>query len=129
MVLAAVVVAFPLSLGSVARAATPVDAALARSGATTACGTPSAPTATAYLPNITKTLGGPLGWDTPFYVQNAGPVQTTVEATFYRFSDGAPVACRKTSGGAWQPCEPREGHRPWQRSARTRPLVPWGFVE
>lgn len=64
---------------------------------TTPCGTAGAPTSTVYLPNITKTLGGPLGWDTPFYVQNAGAIQTTVEATFYRFSDGAPVACQKTS--------------------------------
>ncbi|TMC30074.1 MAG: hypothetical protein E6J24_16415, partial [Chloroflexi bacterium] len=49
----------------------------------------------AYLPNVTKTLGGPDGWDTPFYVQNAGAVQTTVESSFYRFSDGAFIACHK----------------------------------
>ncbi|HEY6959368.1 MAG TPA: Ig-like domain-containing protein [Candidatus Limnocylindria bacterium] len=81
--------------GAVARAAqigSPANAAM-----TTPCGAAGVPTSTVYLPNITKTLGGPLGWDTPFYVQNAGAIQTTVEATFYRFSDGAPVACQKTA--------------------------------
>lgn len=61
------------------------------------CGAAGTPTSVVYLPNVTKTLGGPLGWDTPFYVQNSGAVQTTVEATFYRFSDGAPVACERTT--------------------------------
>ncbi len=52
------------------------------------------PTATVYLPNITKTLGGPNGWATPFIVQNIGTVPTTLEATFYRFADGALIAQR-----------------------------------
>ena len=56
------------------------------------------PTATVYLPNITKTLGGPNGWVTPIYVQNAGAVQTAVELTFLRFSDGQAVACHRTEG-------------------------------
>ncbi len=49
---------------------------------------------------MTKTLGGPAGWDTPFYVQNAGAIQTTLELSFYLFANGALVACRKTAGVA-----------------------------
>ncbi len=56
------------------------------------------PTVTVYLPNVTKTLGGPGGWVTPIYVQNAGAVQTTVEMSFLRFRDGALIACHRTSG-------------------------------
>jgi hypothetical protein len=62
------------------------------------CDTADAPTSVLYLPNVTKTLGGPSGWVTPFYVQNAGAVQTTVEASFFRFRDGGLVACHKTAG-------------------------------
>jgi len=36
------------------------------------CGTPGLPTTTIFLPNITKMLGGPSGWVTPFIVQNVG---------------------------------------------------------
>ncbi len=42
-----------------------------------------------YLPNITKTLGGPDGFQTPFIVQNIGAANTDLEVSFYRFSDGA----------------------------------------
>ena len=41
-----------------------------------------------FLPNITKTLGGPNGWSTPIVVQNTGESVTDVTLTFYRFSDG-----------------------------------------
>jgi hypothetical protein len=54
-----------------------------------------APTTTVYLPNITKTLGGPQGWVTPFIVQNVGGVPTTLEVSFYGFADGALVTCRR----------------------------------
>ena len=54
-------------------------------------------TATVYLPNVTKTLGGAAGWVTPIYVQNSGAIQATVELTFFRFRDGAQIACHKTS--------------------------------
>lgn len=63
-----------------------------------ACGTTASAVSTVYLPNVTKTLGGPAGWVTPFYVQNTGTIQTAVEITFYRFSDGAQVVCRRTNG-------------------------------
>jgi hypothetical protein len=53
-------------------------------------------TQTTYLPNITRTLGGPLGWDTPFYVQNAGTGATDVEASFYYFDTGALATCHRT---------------------------------
>ena len=61
------------------------DVALAATGS---CDSTDVPTTVLYLPNVTKTLGGPSGWVTPFYVQNAGAIQTTVEATFFRFRDG-----------------------------------------
>ncbi|MGH2500475.1 MAG: S8 family serine peptidase, partial [Candidatus Limnocylindria bacterium] len=58
---------------------------------------PTAATATNYLPNITKTLGGPSGFQTPFITQNTGAVGTTLEVSFYRFSDGSCVARRTVS--------------------------------
>lgn len=63
-----------------------------------ACDTSFSPTTTVYLPNITKTLGGPSGWVTPFIVQNVGFFATTLEVSFYRFSDGGFVTCRKITG-------------------------------
>jgi hypothetical protein len=54
--------------------------------------TPGTLTQTLYLPNITKNLGGPTGWYTPFIVQNTGTTSTTLEVSFYTFSDGACVA-------------------------------------
>ncbi len=62
--------------------------------ATAACGAAGTPTTTIYLPNITKTLGGPAGWYTPFIVQNVGTVPTNLEVSFFRFSDGSLVTCR-----------------------------------
>lgn len=62
------------------------------------CGAAGTPTTTVYLPNITKTLGGPTGWVTPFIVQNVGTAPTTLEVSFYRFSDGALVTCRTVPG-------------------------------
>jgi len=59
------------------------------------CDTVGIPTSTAYLPNITKTLGGPSGWVTPFIVQNVGASATTLEVSYYRFADGTLVTCRK----------------------------------
>ena len=59
------------------------------------CGTPGVPTTTIFLPNITKMLGGPSGWVTPFIVQNVGVKKATLEVSFFRFSDGGLVACRR----------------------------------
>ncbi len=56
------------------------------------------PTMTTYLPNVTKTLGGPTGFQTPFIVQNTGSASTSLEVSFYRFSTGACVARRTVSG-------------------------------
>ena len=52
-------------------------------------------TTTVYLPNITKTLGGPTGFYTPFIIQNVsiGTI-TALHIDLYRFSDGALVASR-----------------------------------
>jgi subtilisin family serine protease len=49
------------------------------------------PTALNYLPNVTKTLGGPTGFTTPFIVQNSGSAATDLEIEFKRFSDGTCV--------------------------------------
>jgi hypothetical protein len=56
------------------------------------------PTTTSYLPNITRYLGGINGWQTPFIVQNIGPVNTRLEVSFYKFSDGSLVTCRPIDG-------------------------------
>jgi hypothetical protein len=66
-----------------------------------ACQNPSiTPTKTVYMPNITKTLGGTgtNGWDTPFIVQNVGSTSTTIELSFYKFTDGSFVACHRVEG-------------------------------
>src|SRR2546425_2948569 len=55
------------------------------------------PTQTVYLPNITRTLGGPTGFQTPFIVQNTGSTSTSLEISFYRFSDGTCVVRRTVS--------------------------------
>jgi hypothetical protein len=62
------------------------------------CTRTTTPTTTVYLPNVTKTLGGPDGWVTPFIVQNVGTTSTDLQVSFYRFGNGALVACRKISG-------------------------------
>jgi len=59
------------------------------------CGTPGVPTTTIFLPNITKMLGGPSGWVTPFIVQNVGVKKATLEVSFFRFSDGGLITCRR----------------------------------
>jgi hypothetical protein len=43
-----------------------------------------------YLPNVTRTLGGPNGWTTPILLQSSGA--TTAKLRWYRFADGALVA-------------------------------------
>ena len=62
-------------------------------GSTGPCPSPRTdqPTAVNYLPNVTKTLGGPTGFTTPFIVQNSGLVPTDLEIEFKRFTDGACV--------------------------------------
>ncbi len=66
--------------------------------AVAACDVTGAATSSAYLPNITKTLGGPGGFYTPFIVQNVGTATTDLQVSFYRFSDGSLVTCRKILG-------------------------------
>ena len=62
---------------------------------TQACDTTGTPTMSVYLPNVTKTLGGPTGWQTPYIVQNTGAVPTTLEVSLYKFADGSLWTCRK----------------------------------
>src|SRR5437867_11009121 len=52
---------------------------------------PPALTSTVYLPNITRTLGGPDGFYTPFIIQNTGTANTELEVSFYKFTDGSCV--------------------------------------
>ena len=71
-----------------------VDAFLPRGSGN--CSRPDAPRTTVYLPNITKTLGGPNGFVTPFIVQNtSNAIITSLQIDFYRFSDGALVSRRE----------------------------------
>ena len=56
------------------------------------------PTAVNYLPNVTKTLGGPSGFTTPFIIQNTGSVPTDLEIEFKRFTDSACVWRRSIAG-------------------------------
>ena len=55
-----------------------------------------AATTTVYLPNVTKTLGGPDGWQTPFIVQNVGSAYADIEMDFFSF-DGMLVKSRHVS--------------------------------
>jgi hypothetical protein len=66
------------------------------SGLQELCPAPStaAPTQTVYLPNLTKTLGGASGWQTPFIVQNTGSAPTQLEITFLRFLNSQCVVRR-----------------------------------
>ena len=53
------------------------------------------PNTTVYLPNITKTLGGPNGFYTPFILQNVSTgTITALHIDLYRFSDGVKIASR-----------------------------------
>ncbi len=52
---------------------------------------PPAVTSTVYLPNITRRLGGPDGFYTPFIIQNTGTANTELEVSFYKFTDGSCV--------------------------------------
>ncbi|MEX2046897.1 MAG: hypothetical protein WEE03_07015 [Chloroflexota bacterium] len=62
---------------------------------TAICARPATPNTTVYLPNITKTLGGPSGWYTPFIVQNTNRFSiTSLQVDFYSFSTGVLVARR-----------------------------------
>jgi hypothetical protein len=62
---------------------------------TATCARPEQPNTTVYLPNITKTLGGPSGWYTPFIVQNTNRFTiTSLQVDFFSFSTGVLVARR-----------------------------------
>src|SRR5438105_6633402 len=56
-------------------------------------GTPNPPavTSTCYLPNLTRPLGAPDGFYTPFIIQNTGSANTELEVSFYKFTDGTCV--------------------------------------
>ena len=49
----------------------------------------SSPWPRIFMPNTTRTLGGPTGWTTPVIVQSA--TATSVTLSWYRFSDGVLV--------------------------------------
>ena len=75
--------AFPLVKQKVGPRANCTDAGFADN--------PPVVTSTVYLPNITRKLGGPDGFYTPFIIQNTGTSNTTLEVSFYKFSDGSCV--------------------------------------
>jgi hypothetical protein len=75
--------AFPLVKQKVGPRATCADLGFADN--------PPAVSSTVYLPNITRKLGGPDGFYTPFIIQNTGTANTTLEVSFYKFSDGSCV--------------------------------------
>jgi len=58
------------------------------------CEDPRGPVSSVYIPNVTKTLGGPSGWTTPFIIQNIGSASTDLEVRFHRFGAGGIAACR-----------------------------------
>ena len=66
-------------------------------GACVAANTATA-TSTVYLPNITRLLGGPSGWNTPFIVQNTGATAANIEVSFYKFTDGTCVSRLNVNG-------------------------------
>lgn len=57
-------------------------------GETSSARAAAAPVERLYLPNVTKTLGGPEGWTTTIAVQNAWSSRTALRLQLYRFSDG-----------------------------------------
>jgi len=68
-------------------------------GSATACVRPPFPDALVHLPNVTKTLGGPNGWTTPFIVQNVGTQSVDLELEFLAFGSGdASIICRRVTG-------------------------------
>lgn len=77
---------------------TTVDAVLTRNAPAKPPPLGGTPTDTVYLPNITKTLGGPNGYDTPFIAQNVGTASTQLEVSYFRFSDGCLVTRRTVNG-------------------------------
>ena len=66
--------------------------------ATAFCEDPRGPVSSVYIPNVTKTLGGPSGWTTPFIIQNIGTASTDLEVRFHRFGAGGIAACRNVHG-------------------------------
>ena len=76
---------------------TTIDAALVRNAPQKPPPLGGTPTDTVYLPNVTKTLGGPNGYVTPCIVQNVGTAATQLEVSFYRFSDGCLVTRRSVN--------------------------------
>jgi hypothetical protein len=63
-----------------------------------------------YLPNITRTLGGPDGWTTPILIQPVSTLVKTARLSWYRFADGALVTTQTLTGltfGATVRVDPR----------------------
>ncbi len=51
-----------------------------------------------YLPNITRTLGGPNGWTTPIIIQSVSGFVRTARLSWYRFADGALMTTQTLTG-------------------------------
>src|SRR6266542_3226619 len=83
-------------LGTLAGPPARAEAAFAHSAPELAptVASPALTPTTVYLPNITKMLGGPTGWQTPFIVQNIASENVDLDISFYSFADGSLVASR-----------------------------------
>ena len=69
---------------------------------------PPALTSTVYLPNVTRNLGGPDGFYTPFIIQNLGSSTASVTASFKAFDGTGPtiVIPRTIDPGRAKPIDP-----------------------
>jgi hypothetical protein len=82
-----------------------VTAVVLPTGAVTSDGyaATASPSSRAYLPNVTRTLGGSSGWTTPIALQSAGA--TTATLRWYRFSDAllvrTQVVALPAGGAVW----------------------------
>jgi len=85
------VVSGPYSVGNILMVKSPTPPVPPPAGQCVAAST-ATPTSTVYLPNITRLLGGPSGWNTPFIIQNTGATGANLEVSFYKFSDGSCVS-------------------------------------
>src|SRR6266542_175618 len=83
-------------LGTLAGPPARAEAAFAHSAPELAptVASPALTPTTVYLPNITRQLGGPTGWQTPFIVQNIASENVDLDISFYSFADGSLVASR-----------------------------------
>jgi hypothetical protein len=92
------IVSGPYSVGNILMVKSPTPPPPPPPGGGCVAASTATPTSTVYLPNITRLLGGPSGWNTPFIIQNTGATGANLEVSFYKFSDGACVSRLNVTG-------------------------------